>query len=280
MAVRIPAGEKRTVEQLTRHYELEKQLAHKLRNSSQGERKNLYKLLYDELYRAVPELSAMELSAEAQNDIVAVQTKLLEKFLFPGAQFLEIGPGNCRLAFEVAKRVKHVYAMDVSAEITKNQRLPDNFKLVIYDGCEMPVGQKSVDIAYSNHVIEHIHPDDAVGQIKNINRVLKENGVYICLTPNRLHGPHDISGYFGDKVATGFHLKEYTYGELANLFRQGGFDKIKSYIYIKRRYIGMPLIIIKLVEWFTEILPFSLRWILAGKLPFRLLNNVIIAGRK
>ncbi|MFH1228334.1 MAG: hypothetical protein V1701_10605 [Planctomycetota bacterium] len=81
-------------------------------------------------------------------------------------------------------------------------------------------------------------------------------------------------------MVAGFHLKEYTYGELAGLFKQGGFNRIKPYIYIKRRYIGMPLFIVKLVEWFTGMLPFSLRRMLAGKLPFRLLGNVIIAGRK
>ena len=36
---------------------------------------------------------------------------------------------------------------------------------------------------------------------------------FICLTPHRSTGPHDMSKYFGD-VATGFHLKEYTNKEL------------------------------------------------------------------
>ena len=71
--------------------------------------------------------------------------------------------------------------------------------------------------------MEHLHPDDAVDQLKNIYNALVNGGKYICITPNRLTGPHDISKYF-DNVATGFHLKEYTVTELSGLFREVGFS--------------------------------------------------------
>ena len=41
------------------------------------------------------------------------------------------------------------------------------------------------------------------GLLANLYRALKPGAVYVCITPNRLSGPHDISLYF-DSVATGF----------------------------------------------------------------------------
>src|SRR5260370_7461978 len=47
-------GEYRTPEQLREHYEIEKELATKLRESSHEERRTLYTSLYHDLYRRVP----------------------------------------------------------------------------------------------------------------------------------------------------------------------------------------------------------------------------------
>ena len=80
----------------------------------------------------------------------------------------------------------------------------------------------TINVVYSHQVIEHLHPDDAVTHLQEVYRVLSPGGAYICATPNRLNGPHDISKYF-DREATGFHLKEYTTTELYGLFRQEGF---------------------------------------------------------
>ena len=44
----------RTLDQLREHYEIEKQLAQQLHNSTRQERKILYASLYDELFRRLP----------------------------------------------------------------------------------------------------------------------------------------------------------------------------------------------------------------------------------
>lgn len=61
--------------------------------------------------------------------------------------------------------------------------------------------------------MEHLHPDDAYEQLQEIYNALIPGGIYICITPNRLSGPHDVSQYF-DSIATGFHPKEYTTVEM------------------------------------------------------------------
>jgi hypothetical protein len=57
--------------------------------------------------------------------------------------------------------------------------------------------------------MEHLHPEDALEQLQKIRRTLARGGVYVCITPNRVNGPHDVSGLFDDE-ARGLHLREYS----------------------------------------------------------------------
>lgn len=175
----------------------------------------------------------------------------------------------------MARHVKKVYAIDVSEEITKNKILPENFQLIISDGVSIPIPDNNITLAYSKDLMEHVHPDDAFYQLHNIFKVLVNNGKYICITPNRLSGPHDISKYFNN-VATGFHLKEYTITELNDLFKKVGFSKIKTYIGDKGIYLKFPLIILKILEKFLSMLPLSLRKNIAKTLLFKAFLGIII----
>src|SRR3712207_8321428 len=51
---------------------------------------------------------------------------------------------------------------------------------------------------FRSQLMEHLHPEDAAEQLANIARALAPGGVYVCVTPNRLYGPSDISMYFDD----------------------------------------------------------------------------------
>ena len=51
---RIGKDKTRTKQQITEHYEIEKELASKLKNATKEERKIFYTKLYDELYKRVP----------------------------------------------------------------------------------------------------------------------------------------------------------------------------------------------------------------------------------
>ena len=54
-----------------------------------------------------------------------------------------------------------VYAVEVSEEITGNLAFPRNVRLLLSDGTSIPVPDASVAVAYSNQLMEHLHPDDA-----------------------------------------------------------------------------------------------------------------------
>ena len=271
----------RAPDQIREHYEIERQLAHRLRNSTCEERKTLYTSLYDELFRNVPHHPQLTIKSSPEESArkVAYELKHLQPFLESDTTFLEIGPGDCALSFEVARIVKTVYAIDVSEEITKNLSRPPNFKLILSDGANISVSAGSVDVAYSNQLMEHLHPDDALKQLHNIYGALAPGGIYMCVTPNRLNGPHDVSKYF-DTVATGFHLKEYTITELCHLFQTTGFSKVRVFVSLKNIRVFLPVLPFNICEKMLSALPYSLRKSLASSRPVAKLLGIRLVGTK
>src|ERR1700749_4225226 len=129
------AQDNRTSAQIREHYELEKRLATQLREATRDQRRSLYRPLYDELLRKLPHhpLLQRRTTEEANSDgakLVAYELANLRPFLRKQHTYMEIGPGDCAVSLAVAKLVSKVYAVDVSAEITKNLDLPQNFTLV------------------------------------------------------------------------------------------------------------------------------------------------------
>lgn len=272
----------RTPEQLREHYEVEKALAHRLKNAPASERPRLYHAVYSELYQRVTHHPRSICACDPIMTAEEVRNKMvfLERFLTPETRFAEVGAGDGSLSMEVARRVKKVYALDVAHQL-REVTPPPNFELVIlHDGCTIPLPEGSIDVAYSNQVIEHIHPDDASEQLRNLYRTLSPGGIYICITPNRAAGPHDISKFF-DEVATGFHLMEYTAGQLALLFRSVGFGHVKAYTAIRNRWFPrVPRAAITLCEMLCMALPYSLRVSMADAPVVRNLLALTIVGIK
>ena len=273
--------EYRPHEQLRQHYEVEVRLADQLRAATREQRRSLYGSLYNELYQLVPHHPQLtrKLSADLTRDAVAPQLRLIRPFLRPDATVLEIGPGDCALSLAVAKQVRQVYGLDVSDEITHRALLPSNFKLILSDGTSVPLPPDSVDVAYSNQLMEHLHPDDAREQLEGVWRALRPGGMYICITPNRLNGPHDVSQYF-DLVARGFHLKEYTVGELRWLLRQVGFRKVESLLGRHGACIRVPIAPALACEATLALLPPKAMRCLALTAPFRAVLGVRVVATK
>ena len=274
----------RTWEQLRRHYEVERQLADRLRNAAPDERRHMYGGLYDELYRRIEDHPLVARKSLAENEVakskaISTQLRFLVKFLTKNTIFLEVGAGSCLLSLEVAKLVKRVYAVDVSQEMTKGRSCPANFELLLFDGCRVPDQVRGVTVAYSHQVMEHIHPDDAIDQLRSIYECLQPGGMYLCIVPNRINGPHDISRYF-DEVATGFHMKEYTTGELSRLFRNVGFSKVASYVGARGSYGRIPQIALRAIESALSIMPFRWRARIGRGVPLRLLLEIRMVGWK
>jgi SAM-dependent methyltransferase len=278
--INIPPKTERSKEQIRNHYLIEKELAAQLLAATKQDRRQLYTTLYDELFRRVPDHPQILLRHDASNRrSLNHRLTLLRKYLHPDTTYLEIGPGDCSLAIEVARLVRTVYAVDVSNEMTRDIKLPDNFELIISDGSSIPVSPGSIDVAYSDQVMEHLHPDDAMDQLRNVYESLAPGGLYLCITPNRLSGPHDVSQYFDD-VATGFHLKEYSATELSKMFKEVGFRKLCLLAGARGFHIRTAAPVMKALESLLALAPYWLGRTLARRLPLRSILGVKLVGIK
>jgi SAM-dependent methyltransferase len=279
LKVRLPKNELRSEARVREHYAIERKLADRLRQSTPEDRRTLYASACDELFSRVPDHPMLRVKQSSSGRDVTWDLRLLSRFLRDDTVFMEIGPGDCAVSIRVAERAKQVYAVDVSTEITKNVHFPKNLRLCLSDGISVPVPQQSVHLAYSAELMEHLHPDDAAEQLRNIYRALAPGGVYVCVTPNRISGPHDISRYF-DEVSTGFHLREYSCGELNRLLREVGFSKVLFYVGARGWYLRCPTVCTSALELGLEHLPRSARKRLASTKVAHALLGVRLAAFK
>jgi SAM-dependent methyltransferase len=274
----------RTEQQLREHYLVEVELGNRLKNASQAERRRLYAEVYNELYARVPHHPS--LIREEDPDLVARRTgdrfAQIAGLLKNSDDFLEVGAGDCRLAIRAAETVRSVTVVEVSEEtgLKHLTGLPVNFHSILSDGVNVTVANPGeYTVAYSGDVIEHLHPDDVVEQLRDIYRALAPGGIYICVTPHRYEGPTDISKYFDDEPK-GLHLKEYTNGELATLFRNAGFRRVRCRVLLRKHGFQCPVWPIACCERLMSVLPHRWRRWLALRLPLRPLLRICIVGTK
>lgn len=241
-ALKQPLPPGRTYEQLLNHYLVEKRLADKLKASSRLDRKEIYSRMYDELFLKVPDHPRLTCrnSAEESSYWNKVKFSLVKGHIDKYTVFLEFAPGDCLFAYEISDKVSEVLAVDISDQRSQKDQVPDNFKLVLYDGYDLPeIASGSVDIVFSFQLIEHLHQEDTGHHFELVSRILKPGGKYVFQTPHALSGPYDISKYFSD-VAEGFHLKEWTYRELKSLVLNSGFSSFLPRISTAGVDIRMP----------------------------------------
>lgn len=273
--------ESRPPERLRVHYEVERRLADRVRAArTPEERRAIFATMYDELFREVPDhprIAAKGASTQHRERDVGWNLAQLAPYLRPGCTFLEIGAGDCALSARVARQAAQVYAVDISDQHQGN--LPGNVRVVLTDGSSIDVPPGSVDLAFSDQLMEHLHPDDAIAQLRNIHRALKPGGVYLCVTPNRMYGPSDISAFFDDE-ARGFHLREYTLGEIRQILAEAGFSRQHVYVGARGFFLRSPAFVVRAAEALLAALPAKARRRLADTKPLRAVLGLRVAGIK
>jgi SAM-dependent methyltransferase len=250
----------RSFEQIKNHYEVERAIAARLKQSSREEREAIYRTMYDELFQKVPDhprlkqRESKELTASANN----AKWGFVKKFIDKSTVFAEFAPGDCQFAMEVCKHAKFVYGIDISDQKGQMTEAPNNFKLVIYNGYHLEFEESSVDVVFSDWLIEHLHPQDTMDHFQLAKQILKKNGLYLFRTPHKFSGPHDISEYFSDEPE-GFHLKEWTYTELAELLKALNYSSWHGYYRVKGMWIKMPFTYLTFLEKTLRFLPTQYR---------------------
>jgi SAM-dependent methyltransferase len=239
-----------TEEQIIQIYESEIKHSNRLRISDSKKRKLLYEKVYEDYYSELPFHPAFKVKKnfEIQKNRLDFQLNKIIPIVNKNQVFVEVGAGDCALSKQLSSYVGKIYALEISKTYAMQEnRLPSNMEIIIFDGFNFPFEANSIDFVYSNQLIEHLHPDDAIEQLKSIFNCLKKGGRHMIITPNRLLGPGDISGHFGDEPI-GFHLKEYTDLELRSILKSVGFKKFKFQTIIKSKSIYIPF----LIKWSFE----------------------------
>ncbi len=268
---------------LRAQYDVERELAARLRAAPPEERAALYGTIYDELFRRLPEHAQMcadPTRAATRERTVERRVRLLRRFCRPESVLLEIGAGDCRLSLAMAPHVRTVYAVDVSPTVMAPGAAAANVECTVTpDGCRIPVPPASVDVAFSDQLIEHLHPDDVPAHLASVRAALRPGGCYICITPSALRGPFDVSRWFDD-VAAGMHLHEYTTAELAALCRSAGFTRVRACLTPRGVSVPFPLAPIRALERGLQRLPLRVRRTVADWRPVRLLLGVQLIASK
>ncbi|MEO7741413.1 MAG: methyltransferase domain-containing protein [Usitatibacter sp.] len=271
----------RSPDRLRAHYLVERRIADRVRAArTPEERRAIFATMYDDLFAQVPDhprIAAKGASSRERERDLDWSMAQLRPYLFDGCTFLEVGAGDCALSARVAQRAGRVHAVDISRQA--QGKLPGNVSMVITDGRAIDVAPGSVDVAFSDQLMEHLHPDDAIEQLRNIHRALKPGGVYMCVTPNRIYGPSDISAFFDDE-ARGFHLKEYTLGEMLEIFARAGFPRAHVYIGARGVFVRCPSFVVRTLERVLGAMPPAVRRKVADLKVFRALLGLRVAGIK
>ncbi len=243
----------------------------------------MYQAAYGELYSSLPHHPMMSRSSSPVERLAHARPSLrtLRPYLERATSFLEIGPGDCGVTIEAAKRpnIKQSYAVDVSEEQVDQFGWPENLRFVKFDGQHVPLPDGVCDLAFTNQVIEHLHPEDEAVHLSEVHRLLRPGGKYVCVVPNQLTGPHDVSQHF-DRVATGFHLNETTNRHLATAMRAAGFFNVRCVLRIKDTVVEYPVGVTAALESALRRMRHDVAHVLGHLAPGQKLNlvNVTLVG--
>jgi ubiquinone/menaquinone biosynthesis C-methylase UbiE len=133
---------------------------------------------------------------------------------------LDIACGAGYGSFELKKAgAKKVFGGDISKEAVdfanQNYKLKD-LSFQVMDCVKIPIKDNSIDVLVSFETIEHI--PNYLGFLKEVKRVLKKGGLFICSSPNK-----QITSPFS-KLSE-FHVKEFYIKELMQVLDKFGFKK-------------------------------------------------------
>ena len=275
-----PPMPERSAERIRAHYEVERELAARLRRAGRAEREVLYREVHDELYRRVPDHPELVAPADWVERAWVADRRLevLRPFVAPRCTFVHVGAGDSALAEAVLRNgAARAYAVNVSEVITDGPPR-EGLELMVTDGRTIPVAAGGADLAFSNQLLERLHPDDALEQTANVCRALRPGGRYVCLTQARLTGPHDISSHYDDE-ATCLNLKEYSTAELRRLLGGAGFARVKALVKVRSRVLVLPIAPLDWIERALFALPGRRGRRLARRLPIRKVLGRVVAEK-
>jgi SAM-dependent methyltransferase len=197
------------------------------------------KELYSDFYTRIAEF--MELHEPGKKNWGSFSPELMQ-LLAPfvrGKTVLEFGCGYGFATFDLGLYARRVIAVDEAQPMIADlqmrvaeKKIRNIEAILLAEAPDVVLSPwlGNVDVLYSNDVVEHLHSEDMDSHLALAFRLLRPGGLYICITPNRVTGPHDVSGLFlaYHSKAQGAHIREYNYRELCAEFRAVGFRRFRT----------------------------------------------------
>lgn len=128
---------------------------------------------------------------------------------------LDLGCGEGYGTKLLSKFCHKAIGIDVSKKVIAGALLEyksNNCHFEVYNGKKIPFPDASFNVVIAFQVIEHVNDD--VGFISEVYRVLKNDGIFILSTPNKL-----IRLPVGVSPWNIFHVREYNHLELEKLLK-------------------------------------------------------------
>lgn len=155
---------------------------------------------------------------------------LIDKYLKPRSEVLDIGAGAGTLALYAANKKCNVLGIDISRDAVNaaNESAEligfKNIKFKVMKFPEKSPGGK-YDFIFFTEVIEHLQDDEKA--IKEISNMLKKNGIMFLSTPSRNAPLHKIglTKKFDKKVG---HIRRYSVDELETLCEENNLKVLES----------------------------------------------------
>ncbi len=248
-------------ERIAEHYLMEARMRRRILGAEPSERSGLYARAYEAIVgrtlSSPPE--AQEAEALRRRRQVAGQIKALKPYLKASSRVLEIGPGDGQLSIALCDMAAAVTAVDVRDELAAQPDLPTNLELIVSDGAVPIVEPRAYDVAITDQLLEHLHPEDVEAVLEAVWAALRPGGLFVVLTPNRLLGPHDISRFYDHDEARGLHLHEFSFAELCSLLRTAGFARVGPVAGGGSHWIRSSTTLVKGMEATLGALPSSVR---------------------
>jgi SAM-dependent methyltransferase len=132
------------------------------------------------------DLSSREKKAEKIRTILGAERELR------GSVVLEIGVGSGAIAAHLADAVEPSGAV-WGVDVRDLRIVTEGFRFVVVEDTSLPFADRFFDVVVSNHVLEHVgRRPEQLAHLREIARVLKDDGVAYLATPNRwtLVEPH------------------------------------------------------------------------------------------
>ncbi len=127
-----------------------------------------------------------EAAAVLQSRVAEELLSRLEPFEFKPATLLDLGAGTGRVSAQLRRRYRRsrVIALDLSAgmlrEARRHQHLFRRFERVCAEAARLPLRSSSIDLIYSNLMLQWCEPVDEV--LAEVRRVLKPEGFFAFST--------------------------------------------------------------------------------------------------